>query len=124
MTGSKWLLYALLSISAAPSVATWSQSSGTESPRFLLRLERQTREEDVCILVRRDGQFHLERIALGFDRSRVFEGTFPSADVAELEQMLDTDKLKDLTQSQITAALIGEELDHVLLPIRRPPRWQ
>jgi hypothetical protein len=124
MARSKWLLSVLVSICVVPLVASWSQSSGTESPGFLLRLERQTRDEDVCILVRRDGQFHLERIALGFDRSRVFEGTFPSADVSELEQMLNTDKLKDLTQSQITAALIGEELDHVLLAIRRPTGWQ
>src|ERR1700680_3397000 len=102
MARSKWLLCVLVSICAVPSVVTWSQSSGTESPGFLLRLERQTRDEDVCMLVRRDGQFHLERIALGFDRSRVFEGTFPPADVSELEQMLNNEKLKDLTQSQIT----------------------
>lgn len=124
MARSKWLLCVLVSIFVVPLGASWSQSSGTESPGFLVRLERQTRDEDVCILVRRDGQFHLERIALGFDRSRVFEGAFPSADVSELEQMLNTDKLKDLTQSQITAALIGEELDHVLLAIRRPTGWQ
>jgi hypothetical protein len=84
----------------------------------------QPDKEDVCILVRRDGQLHVERIALGFDRSRFFEGMFPSAEVSELEQMLNTDKLKDLTLSQVTAALIGEELDHVLLAIRRLTGWQ
>jgi hypothetical protein len=102
----------------------WGQNLAVESRTFLLRMERQTREEDICILVSPNGEFHLERIGIGFDRSRVFEGSFPANSVSELQQMLDNDQLKQLTQGQIGMALVSEELDHVLLAVQRPTGWQ
>jgi hypothetical protein len=89
-----------------------------------MRLERQTRSEDVCVLVHSDGQFHLERIAPGVFQSRIYEGTFPADQVAELRQMLDNDKLKGATQQQIKMELVGEDQDQVLLAIDRANGWQ
>src|SRR5260370_31204394 len=100
-------------------VLAWGLTEEPERSGFLVRMERQTRDEDVCILVRRDGQFHLERVALGVDRSRVFEGSFPNSTISELEQMLDADELRQLSQSSINMALVGDELDNVLLAILR-----
>ncbi len=120
----RWMFCLLLLVMAHFGALAWGQTEEPDRSGFLVRMERQTRDEDVCILVRRDGQFHLERIALGVDRSRVFEGAFPSSVISELEQMLDADELQQLSQSNIKMALVGEELDHVLLAIRRSNGWQ
>ena len=52
-----------------PRIA-WAQN--VSSP-YLVRLEHQTRDENVCMLVLKNGHYHLERTATG--HVRVFEGT-------------------------------------------------
>jgi len=94
------------------------------TPQYFLRLERGTRSEDVCVLVRSDGQFHLERIAPGVFQRRIYEGTFPADQVAQLRQMLDNDKLKSATQQQIKMELVNEDQDQLLLAINRATGWQ
>jgi hypothetical protein len=115
-------LYSLWSVLAG-SIA-WGQSSDTSSGTPLMRMERQTRDEDVCILVRNDGQFHLERVALGLGKSRVFEGTLPGDSMSQLQQMLNVGELKQLSQSQIKMELVGEDLDQLLLSVNRANGWQ
>jgi len=93
----------------------------TASP-FLARMERQTREENVCMLVQKDGHYHLERIITG--RPRVFEGSLDSAAIDELEPLLNADQVANLKQNQIETALVGEDLDQVMIAIERPTGWQ
>jgi hypothetical protein len=99
--------------------SSWAQVSG--SP-FLVRMERQTREENVCMLLQKDGHYHLERIITG--RPRVFEGTLSSSAVSELDPLLNSDQLVNLKQSQIETALVGEDLDQVMIAVSRPTGWQ
>ncbi|MGB9074988.1 MAG: hypothetical protein WCC22_20300 [Terriglobales bacterium] len=96
-------------------------AQGTSSP-YLVRMERQTRAENVCMLLQKDGHYHLERIITG--RPRVFEGTLPSSSVSEIEPLLNSDQITNLKQSQIEMTLVGEDLDQVMIAISRPTGWQ
>src|SRR5713226_1967698 len=98
----------------------WSQAA-SDSP-FLVRMERQTREENVCMLVQQNGRYHLERIITG--RPRVFEGTLDSSAVSELQPLLNSDQLTNLKQAQIETSLASEDMDQVLIAIARPYGWQ
>jgi hypothetical protein len=84
-------------------------------------MERQTREENVCMLVQRDGHYHLERTMAG--HPRVFEGTFEPPTLAELEPYLDAQQIVDLKQTQIDAGA-GEDVDQFMITIPRPAGWQ
>ena len=118
----KKLLFLNILCSVLSGLAALGQAPTESAP--LMRMERQTRDEDVCILVRTDGQYHLERVALGLGKSRVFDGLIPADSVFQLEQMLNVDDLKQISQSQIKMELVGEDLDHVLLAVNRPNGWQ
>lgn len=59
----------------------------------LTRIEHQTRAEDVCMLVLKDGRFHTERTAAG--RAQVFDGTLASSTLTELEPLLNTNGLPE-----------------------------
>jgi len=85
---------------------------------YLARMEHQTREEDVCILVLKDGRYHLERAAMG--RVRVFDGTLGSPALTELEPLLAVNRLVDLKQSQIESTPVGEDIDQAMITISRP----
>ena len=72
-------------------LAAWGQTSATSDSAPLVRIERQIRAEDTCMLVRNSGQYHLERVVLGLGQTRIFEGTLPADAFSQLQQMLNTD---------------------------------
>jgi hypothetical protein len=84
---------------------------------FPVRMERQTRQENVCMLVQKDGHFHLERTSTG--SARVFIGTLDSSAVSELEPLLNANHLADLRQSQIESTPPGSDIDQVMITIAR-----
>jgi hypothetical protein len=110
-----------LSLLAILLLAGVCQSQETRSP-YLVRMERQTREEDVCMLVSTDGHYHLERVVA--THPRVFEGTLASPALTELEPLLTANQLADLKQSQIESTSTGGDIDQVMLTIPRPKGWQ
>jgi len=103
------------------TVVCWSQPANSSSP-FPVRLERQTREENVCMLVQQSGTYHLERVVTG--RPRVFEGTLGAPAMDELEGLLRSDQLANLKQAQIETTLASEDMDQLLVAISRPYGWQ
>jgi hypothetical protein len=117
---AKLALSFLLSGYVLTSLICWSQAA-SDSP-FLMRMERQTREENVCMLVQQNGHYYLERIITG--RPRVFEGTLDSSAVSELQPLLNSDQLTNLKQAQIETSLASEDMDQVLIAIERPYGWQ
>jgi hypothetical protein len=98
------------------------QSTGSSTP--LVRMERQTYDQDVCVLVRESGQFHMERLAPGMGQSRIYEGTLPDSAFSELRTLLNSDDLKNLTQAKIQMALVGEDRDQFLVAVDRDGSWQ
>ena len=89
---------------------------------YLVRMEHQTRAEDVCMLVMSDGHYAMERVAAG--HFQAFGGTLASSAVTELEPLLNASPLVDLKQGQIQSAAAGEEVDQFMLTIPRSSGWQ
>ena len=103
------------------SFSGWPQTASSDSP-FVMRIERQTREEDACMLVQRDGHYHLERVVTG--RSRVFEGTLDAAAMSELDPLLNSSQLTNLKQAQIETTLASEDMDQFMIAVSRDYGWQ
>ncbi len=103
----------------ASSLFCWSQATSSIGS-FPVRMERQTREENVCMLLQQDGHYHLERIVTG--RPRVFEGTLEPSAVSELQPLLN--QLASLKQAQIETSLVSEDMDQFVIAINRSNGWQ
>lgn len=105
--------------------ALWAsdpQAVGTATVPYLLRMEHLRSGQDVCVLVQRDGQYHLERLhPYGI---RVFEGNLPHGAVASLESLLIKDRLLRLQQSDIDVPLITGDLDNLFVSVVRSDHWQ
>jgi len=76
------------------------------------------------MLIRNDGQYHLERLAPGMGQSRIYEGTLPESAMSDLQKILNTDDMRSLTQAKIHMALVGEDRDQLLVAIDRDGSWQ
>ncbi len=89
---------------------------------YLLRMERLRSDQDVCVLVRRDGQYHLERLhPYGI---RVFEGELPNGALGSLENLLTKDRLFQLQQSDIAVPHTTGDMDQLFVSVLRPAHWQ
>jgi hypothetical protein len=105
----------ILALLSSLSLAGFCQSQ-TGAP--LARMEHQTRGENVCMLVLKDGRYHMERTVPG--RAQVFDGTLGSSALTELEPLLNASALVELKQSQIESTAGGEDIDQVMITIARP----
>ena len=85
-------------------------------------MERMRAAEDTCVLLRGDGQYQLERLFA--DRTDIFEGSIPPAELQELQHVLDSDELFHLKQEKISAPLIHYDFDQLLVGVLRPGYWQ
>ena len=96
--------------------------SGPQSPIFLVRMERLYNGEDVCILVNDEGSYHLERVFRA--KSQVYVGSFNATSLKDLTALLNGEKLRNLSQQAIAAALNSETLDHFWIAINREDALQ
>jgi hypothetical protein len=102
---------------AAPS------SQSTKEPTYLMRLERIRKGEDVCVLLRGDGQYHLE-FQTG-QNVKVFEGELDPDGVRQAIHIVSLDQLFDLEQKRIPEPLLTADDDQVMLAVLRPrDTWQ
>jgi hypothetical protein len=93
-----------------------------QTPAYLLRLEHMHAEENACVLVRSDGQYHYERSA--HDQTAIFEGTLAESDLERLHQWTEEDELVALTQDKIVEPVFAGPKDQLLLSVSRPEHWQ
>jgi hypothetical protein len=98
-----------------------AQNSST-APAYLLRMERNQGLDAVCILVRSDGPYHLERNAL--DKTEIFEGALSPGDLQKIQHWLSADELFTLKQDKIVTPLFNERKDELILGVNRPGHWQ
>ena len=84
---------------------------------YVVRIETYRPGEDVCVLLRGDGQYHLEKLK-GED-ARIFEGSIPVSEVEAVEKLVNTDELRKLSQSNITTELIQTDHDELYLAVFR-----
>jgi hypothetical protein len=79
VVGVRWVLVHFVSaVLILGSVAAFGQSQRPADPEisYLVRVQRATPVNTICVLLRHDGQFHLE--TSHGDRTKVLEGSLPS----------------------------------------------
>ncbi|HLX85101.1 MAG TPA: hypothetical protein VKR59_14465 [Terriglobales bacterium] len=114
----------LLVLSAGALFSQAASSSQTsKDAAYLMRLERIRHGEDVCVLVRGDGQYHLEFQSFG--SIKIFEGELDADGIRQAIRLVSTDQLFDLEQKQIAEPLLTADNDEVMLAVLRPrDTWQ
>jgi hypothetical protein len=89
---------------------------------FLLRLEHTTHSSKTCVLLRRNGEFHLERTRSG--RTLVSEGRIPESEMQKLKGILDSDELQKISQQKIVPPLLYPLNDQLQVNVFRKDHWQ
>ncbi|HEX4425825.1 MAG TPA: hypothetical protein VH079_10525 [Terriglobales bacterium] len=89
---------------------------------FLLRLEHTTGKSKVCVLLRRDGDFHLEHTQS--DDTLVSEGQISQSELLKLKQTLDSDELQKLSQEKIVPPLLYSMNGQLQVNVFRTDHWQ
>lgn len=105
-------------------IPAWAQSPADSStaPSYLMRLVHAHNYENVCVLVRADGQYHFERETA--QKTDVFEGTLSQAEMQQLEHLLSAQELFELTEDKIAKSAADEHAVQVILSVHRPGHWQ
>jgi len=105
------------------SSSSHAQSAEQSPPTsYLLRLVHVHPHENVCVLVRGDGQYHLERETA--QKTEIFEGNLSQAEFEHLQHLLSADELLDLTEEQIAKPQQAEHDLQLILSVHRPGYWQ
>jgi hypothetical protein len=89
---------------------------------YLVRVQRATPGNTICVLLRHDGQFHLE-MSHG-DRTKALEGSLPSAELLKVQRMLDSDGLPRLSQDKPAPPKATHVSEILQISIFRTDHWQ
>ena len=87
-----------------------------------MRLVHVRPTENMCVLVRGDGQYHLERDTA--QKTEIFEGSLAPAELERVQHLLSADELNDLTQDKIAKPPEAEHDLQLILSVHRPGYWQ
>jgi hypothetical protein len=107
------------------AIPAWAQSptdSPAPVPSYLMRLVHAHNYENICVLVRADGQYHFERETA--QKTEIFEGTLTLAEMQHIEHLLAADELFELTEDKIVKAPLAENEVQLILSVHRPGHWQ
>src|SRR5256885_10367781 len=105
----RWLILTFLLCRIALASDLDGPSNQPGAIPYLLRLERLGSIRDVCVLVRSDGQYHLE--ILEPNHTRILEGALQPAALSELRPMSSSEKLAQLQQRDIRTPLVEADRD-------------
>jgi hypothetical protein len=114
------VLLALFVLGLTPCAS--AQSSESPSHPYLLRLVHVRPTENMCVLVRGDGQYHLERDTA--QKTEIFEGTLAPAELENVQHLLSADELNDLTQDKIAKPAEAQHNLQLILSVHRRGYWQ
>ena len=117
------LVLFVLSASLFQALAQTSMPGTQESPSYLLRLERTKVGKDVCVLLQKNGQYHLEHHTA--KERRIYEGTLNSDELRTISQIITGNQLSNLKQAQIPESMVHYGgYDVILLAVFRTGGWQ
>ena len=91
------------------------------APSYLMRLVHARTHENLCVLVRGDGQYHLERELA--QKTEIFEGSLPLTDLQRIEHLLSAEELFVLTEDKIAKPSEASAIE-IILSVHRPGQWQ
>ncbi len=89
---------------------------------YLLHLETMNFDDQVCVLLLRDGQFHLE-VEKG-SRTKVFEGGLSESKMQEVQTLINEPVLRQLSEKQIVPPTGAIMLDELHVDVFRGDKWQ
>jgi hypothetical protein len=116
-----WILALFLGL-ARPAHPQGVPRTPPEKHPYLLRISRATSHLDTCVLLKSDGNYHLERDH--DDATEVYEGELPGEELSSLQQWLDNEQLRKLTSDQIVTPLVIISADSLQINIFRGDHWQ
>ena len=121
----RWLVQfvsAVLIAAAVPSSVQSERPADSQVSPYLVRVQRTTPGNTVCVLLRQDGQFHLE--TSHGDRTKVLEGSLPSSELLKVQRMLDGDGLPRLSQDNPSSPNTTRVSEILQVSIFRTDHWQ
>ena len=92
------LVHFVSAVLISGGLAQSERPADSEISPYLLRVQRTTPGNTFCVLLRHDGQFHLETSHK--DRTEVWEGSLPNSELLKVQRMLDSDGLRRLSQDK------------------------
>jgi hypothetical protein len=98
------------------------QDSSATPPSYLMRLVHAHVYENDCVLVRGDGQYHLERETA--QKTEIFEGMLPLPELQKVEHFLSADELMALNDDKLLNSSSAGPSVQVILSVHRPGHWQ
>jgi hypothetical protein len=116
------LILPLLACLTCPAVAQETSGATANPYPYLLRISRVIPHLDSCVLLRRDGGYHLERDH--DDSTDVYEGELSAEELSKIQTWLDDEQLQKLTRDQIVTPLVSQAEDEVQINIFRGDHWQ
>ena len=116
------LVLAVLISGGLPAFAQSERPDDAVISPYLLRVQRTTPGNTICILLRRDGQFHME--TSHGDRTKVLEGSLPSSELLKVQRMLDSDGLPRLSQDKPGSPKTTRVSEILQISIFRTDHWQ
>ena len=122
----RWVLVrfvsAVLISGGVPAFGQNQRPADAEISPYLVRVQRATPGKTICVLLRQDGQFHLE--TSHGDRTKVLEGSLPSAELLKVQRMLDSDGLPRLAQDKAASPKTTHVSEILQISIFRTDHWQ
>jgi hypothetical protein len=119
------LVYFVSAVLIPGGLLALAQSKRPADPEFspyLVRVQRTTPGNTICVLLRHDGQFHLE--TSHGNSTRIFEGALPSSELLKVERMLDSDGLPRLSQDRPASPKTTPVSEILQVSIFRTDHWQ
>jgi len=113
---------AVLISGGLPAFSQSERPADSEISRYLVRVQRTTPGNAICVLLRHDGQFHLETAHR--DRTKVLEGSLPSSELLKVQRMLDNDGLPRLSQEKPGSPRMTRVSEILQISIFRTDHWQ
>lgn len=116
-----WILVILLGL-ATPSFSQDTAETPLDKHPYLLRISRSTPHLDTCVLLKRDGNYHLERDH--DEATEVSEGELAADELSKLQRWLDNEQLKKITNDQIVTPLVIISVESLQIDVFRGDHLQ
>jgi hypothetical protein len=119
------LAYFVSAVLISSGLTAFNQSerpAESEISPYLARVQRTTPGNTICVLLRHDGQFHLE--TSHGDSTKVLEGSLSSSELLKVQRILNGDGLPRLVQDKPALPKTTLMSEILQISIFRTDHWQ
>jgi hypothetical protein len=112
----------IVTLIALTTVTPARSQDAPSAPSYLMRLVHAHTYENLCVLLRGDGQYHFERETAA--KTDVYEGMLAQPELQRVQRLVSADELFSLDQDRSLKPASVEQNVQVVLSIHRPGHWQ